>query len=284
MSLLRLLKLIAAAISTLKPKQLEILAHMLGFVFFKILRFRRKLILKNLDIAFREHYSATQKRHLAQQSYYHFILTLLEFLWSYRNDIAGDITLRNKHFIEDALKENKGVYIICLHVGNWEAMGAMLNRTLVPTYAIIKELKSQGANQFLHELRAKNRFLTISKRKKGEGFQKIKAALSRGEIVGLVMDQTRPDSPRLPFFSQSAKTNVSMAAIWRKVPAPIIPAFIHRTNACSHILEFLPQVQLTMSADKEKDIIDHSLIFNQVVEQIIKVKPEQYFWLHDRWK
>ncbi|MCX6131608.1 MAG: lysophospholipid acyltransferase family protein, partial [Proteobacteria bacterium] len=112
----------------------------------------------------------------------------------------------------------------------------------------------------------------------------IREVLARGEIVGFIIDQARPGEPRLPFFSKPAKTNTSLAAIWCRARAPIVPVFIHRQSFGHHIIECQPELVLQETASSADDIIHNSLIFNRVVETAVRRYPEHYFWFHNRWK
>src|SRR5690606_3301693 len=108
--------------------------------------------------------------------------------------------------------------------------------------------------------------------------------LRRNEIVGFVLDQSRPGEPRLKFFSHPAKTNTSLAQIWRKWPAPVVPAYIVRRSVGCHDGYFLPPLNLQKTTDPEDDIVINSTLFNRTLEKIISDHPDQYFWMHDRWK
>ena len=102
-------------------------------------------------------------------------------------------------------------------MGNWEAMGAAW-ALVTPAHVLVKKVGSSSVDRFVSELRDRNGFLTVKRKKKGDGFSAIRDVLARGEIVGFVMDQARPGEPKLPFFGRPAKTNTSFAAIWRQDP------------------------------------------------------------------
>jgi len=169
-------------------------------------------------------------------------------------------------------------------MASWDAQAAVMTRRLATTYVLSKVVGSEGTNRFISELRTKNGFVPIIKRKKGDGFNAIKEKLGNGEIIGFAIDQARPGEPRLDFFGTPAKTNTSLAAIWRKIPAPIIPAFAKRIAPGKHEVIVWPEVNLEVSENAKDDIIKHSLLFNQIVEKAIRTNPEQYFWMHNRWK
>lgn len=278
-----LLNLLAALLGRLPDPAVAAIARFITWLVFDVLRLRRGLMLNNLAIAFPDK-RVDERTSIARQSVEAFVLTAFELLRSRRHDIAGHIELRGAEHARQALAEGRGVYVLCFHLGNWEAMGAKITRTLAPAYVLVKKVGHGGVDRFVSELRAHNGFLTVKRQKKGDGFTAIKEVLTRNEIVGFVMDQARPGEPKLPFFGHPAKTNTSFAAIWRRQPAPIVPAFIRRTRLGAHVLEFFPEVKPVVTGDAEADILQQSAAFNAVVEEHVRKYPEQYFWMHNRWK
>jgi len=268
----------------MSPRVADRAAWYLAVFVFDVLRLRRRLILRNLTIAFGKTIPDNEKIRIGRESVYNFALTMVEFLRSGGSDIAGAININGAEHIREALARNQGVYILCFHLGNWEAMGAACTRFVAPSHVLVKRVGSSGVNRFVSETRARNGFLAVRRQGKGDGYKAIVKALGRGEIIGFVMDQARPGNPRLPFFGRPAKTNTSFAAIWRRHPAPIVPAYIVRKSIGSHVIEFLPEVKLDMTPDEMQDVLRHSEQFNRVVEGAVRRKPEQYFWMHNRWK
>ncbi len=278
-----LLKTLAAGIGRLGTRSVELLAWALAMLVFDVLRLRRALVLRNLRLAFPDMTEAARVK-VGRASLYNFALTSFELFRSGRHDIAAAVTIQGEEHIRTALAQGRGVYILCFHLGNWEAMGAACNRQLAPSYVLVKKVGSGGVNRFVSELRERNRFLIVKREKKGDGLTAIRDILKRGEIVGFVMDQARPGEPKLPFFGHPAKTNTSLAAIWRRYPAPIVPACITRTGLGVHVLTFYPELDIKAGSNAATDILEHSVQFNAVVETHVKEHPEQYFWVHNRWK
>lgn len=278
------LTLFAEIISRLSSEAIERLARGLAWLSFDLFRLRRRLILTNLAIAFGADLTPAQRVELGRRSVYHTLLTFLEFFRARRTDIAGEIEMRGDEHLRKALAEGRGAYVLCFHLGNWEAMGAKFNRAIGPSYVVVKKVGSPSVDRFVSEMRARIRFLTIKREHKGDGYRQIVDVLSRGEVVGFVIDQARPGEPKLPFFGHPAKTNTSFAAIWRRHPAPIVPSYITRRGVSRHTLEILPPVELTTTDDPEADVLAHSEHFNRIVEACVRRCPEQYFWMHNRWK
>ncbi|MFK7871937.1 MAG: lysophospholipid acyltransferase family protein [Oligoflexales bacterium] len=259
------------------------LAHLLAFLTFYIFRIRRKLILKNLVIAFPE---KTYQWHLrtGYLSTYNTLMTLFEVLGTRAGELHAHVAIKNGSILEHALQEKKGAYILCCHLGNWEVMGSKITSEYADAHIIAKNIGIKGLDRFLFERRTQNGFFPIHKKKKGESFQKIVSALKSNKIVGFAVDQSRPNSPLFPFFNTLAPTNTSFTHIWEKQPAPVIPAWIKREPSGGHTIEFLDPILMPkppLTAQEHNQITQH---IQHQVEKMIRKAPEQYFWFHNRWK
>lgn len=221
---------------------------------------------------------------MGRESLYHFILTFFEFLRSVRIDILGDTTYEGRDLVMDALKEGRGGYILSCHLGNFEAMGGSGTRFAVPTYSIVKEMRNKGVNQLVDELRRGNGLYPIYRKPEGTAIKAILKTLKRNELVGFMLDQARPEAPRIPFFGTPAKTQTSLAVMWRKHPAPIIPVSIRRLAPGKHHITVWPALETERTKDAEADVYRITEQCNKMIETMIRTCPEQYFWLHNRWK
>jgi KDO2-lipid IV(A) lauroyltransferase len=277
------LRLLGAIIGRLSTDQAQAVARALAWFLFDICRLRRTLILQNIQRAF-PHLTAEERLRMGRTSVEHFCCTILEIFYSTRNDIIGQIDVVGGEYMQQALSKGQGVYVLCSHLGNWEAMGAKYTRDICPARVIVKKIGVKSVNRFVEEVRERNGFLSISRKKKGDGFRQILDTLQKNQIVGFVMDQARRGEPSLAFFGHPARTNTSFAAIWRRHPAPILPSFMVRHSFNRHTIHIWPPVEPQATSDTEADIITHSQLFNDVVERMVRFKPEQYFWMHDRWK
>ncbi|MEI6399589.1 MAG: lysophospholipid acyltransferase family protein, partial [Pseudomonadota bacterium] len=241
------------------------------------------LVMQNIKTAF-PNLSDKEAAAIGLASFRNFAMTGLEVFQSRYTDIAANIEAEGAEHLTAAVAQGNGVYILCCHLGNWEAMGAAINRRYAPTYVIVKKVGSPNVDRFVNEIREHNQFRVIIRRKKGDGARQILETIKRGDAVGFVMDQARPSEPKLPFFGVPAKTNTSFAALHQKRPAPIVAGYMIRTAFGRHKMFFLPALELPADPDPKKEILDRSVFFNSVVEYMVRQAPEHYFWLHNRWK
>lgn len=271
-------------LSLLPTRVLEFFAKALTWTLYSLCGLRKKTILKNLDIAFKEEKTLEEKKHLGFLSFYHFILTAFEFLSSRKGDIASKMEFVNEEPLVEALKQGRGAYVIALHMSNWEAAASGVSKKIKPVHVVVKKVGSPSVDRFVTDLRTRNKMHVVKRKSTGDAVRSMKKVLNQGDIVAVMLDQARPGEPFLDFFGLPAKTNTSFAAISRRLQAPIFIAYSRRSSMGCHKLIVKEEIQLQNTEDKEKDVLENSLLLNKEIEACIRECPEQYFWLHDRWK
>jgi Kdo2-lipid IVA lauroyltransferase/acyltransferase len=85
-------------------------------------------------------------------------------------------------------------------------------------------------------------------------------------------------------FGKPAKTNTSLGAIWDRCPAPIITGYTERIGFARHVVHLMTVPSFESIGDPHADILNRAAICNRLVEDIVRRCPEQYWWVHDRWK
>ena len=279
----RVLMSIRGFLSKLSDSSLDRLARGMAVLAFDILRLRRRVVLRNLEIAFGDRFNHAERVRIGRRSAYHVAMHALELI-ARTDSLSDQVEVVDRHHLDEALKAGKGAYILASHLGSWEASGASVSRQVAPAHVIVKPLKSPGPDRFLQELRRASGFLTIERRSKGDAYRQMRRILEKNELVGIAFDHARPDSPKYPFFSRPAKTNTSVAFIHRRHPAPFLPICMTRIGPCRHRLQVLPPLQLQISDDIDADVEANTRMFQKTMEDIITQHPEHYFWYHNRWK
>ena len=110
-------------------------------------------------------------------------------------------------------------------------------------------------------------------------------ALRGNELVGILLDQNAgDDGVFVDFFGQPASTAPGAAAFALRTGAAVVPTFGWRKPDDSHVAEIGPALPLVETGDREKDILANTARYTKVIEERIREHPEQWFWLHKRWK
>jgi KDO2-lipid IV(A) lauroyltransferase len=187
-----------------------------------------------------------------------------------------------KHF-DEAYRKGEGVIGFTGHIGNFELMAAYFSLRGYKLSVIGREVYDPRLDRLLVENRESVGLENIPT---SAGIKPILKVLRAGKFLGILADQ---DSSRVrgvfvDFFGRAARTPVGPVLLAYKTGSPIIPMAIVREGKNRYRIIVKPQVQLTFSGDKEKDILAVTQRCTLVLESIIREYPDQWLWMHDRWK
>lgn len=265
------------------PATLDRWASRISFFLYRVCGIRREVLDHNLELAF----PATrpeERQRLAHESWRHFLLTIFETLGAGARNLSADVTFEGREHLDAARAQGKGVLLLCIHMGNWEALAGAVSQQVAPTHVVVKRVGGNFINGLVSWTRRQLGYNAIIKGEGSQAARRIFKALAKNELVGFVMDQYKHGAPRLPYFGALTQTNDGLATIWRRSGAPILPILIERLGPQQHVARVWPALELEKTEDAARDIIEATARFNRVMEAMVLSCPEQYFWLHDRWK
>ncbi len=241
--------------------------------------------MKNLELAFPE-WTIEQRLRMFNLVWHHFIRVAFELMRLPHLSIDDlkkyiDISDGSLAVLERALKQNRGVIFVSGHLGNWEWMGAFVAMLGFPLSYVVETQSNRLVDNWVNQIRMNYGAEIITRQNAVKG---ILTALKRQRIVAMLSDQDAgPAGVFVSFFGHPASTPKGPAVFHLKTDAPIIFGSAILNNNKYHIsLEDLKFPPLTGDRDsEEKEIM--KLITNRI-EQEIRKHPEQYLWLHRRWK
>ena len=162
-------------------------------------------------------------------------------------------------------------------------MGGAFALAGIPLVGVAQQQRSAGADRFIVERRTQiGMHITYKK-----GVREMFDMLAQGWFIGLIMDQdpAKRDGVLVEFFGQPTNYFTGAAAMGRFRRAPIFPAFMHRDDATGrHTLIVSPPIYTDHTKDKRADIQRTTQRLAALTEAHIRQYPEEWFWLHDRWK
>ncbi len=211
--------------------------------------------------------------------------TAIEFLRFPRmsaRDFQEYVRFEGVSHVKDALARGKGAIILSAHFGNWELLAASLSAHVAPLTPIVRELRSVRLNALVQAYRAEAGYLTIDRTR---GLRHALRCLKRNELIGIVADvDTRVNGVFVDFFGRLAYTPYSPVAIALKTGAAILPAFIVRQSDGSHKAIIEPPLVLQRTDGRELELVINTQKFTKIIEAYILQYPEQWIWMHERWK
>ena len=181
-----------------------------------------------------------------------------------------------------AVAAGKGAVFATSHSGNWELMGAAFACAGFPLVGVAKKQSSAGMDRFINEYRALVG-MHITYR---SGVREMFRMLEQGWIIGLISDQDPMlrDGIIIDFFGQETNAFTGAAVIARRCRVPIFPVFMHREPSGRHVLTVQPGITVAQTEDRAADVRAATQCVNDRIEAWIRTYPEEWFWLHDRWK
>ncbi len=267
------------------PQKARRLSNVLGRVWFVADRRHRKVALENLALAFGDIKSPADIRCLAMSAFSHMVCILFEIGWMTRisgQDYSRYFYIHGLHHLRAAYQKGRGVLILTGHVGNWELMSPAAAMLGYPMSAIYRPLDFKPLDRFFIDLRGR---YGASLHAKKNAMRPILKGLKNKELIAILLDQNthREDGVFVDFFGRPACTNKGLALLALGTESPVMPLFLMREEKRFRV-EFGPELPVVRTGDKEKDIETNTRRYNWVLEDIIRRYPEQWFWVHRRWK
>ena len=261
------------------------LGNLLGELGFRLDRRHREIALNNLAFAMGTELDAQQRRDMAKSVYRNLGQILFEVAWSLNappTELKRHIRIEGLEHLRAAFEKGRGVLVVTGHLGNWELLPIAADRVRIPLHVVYRPLDFTPLNLFFENLRARFGASLIPT---SHAMIRIARALKKGGVVAILMDQSVDwyDGVWVDFFGRRTCTSKGMALIALKSRSPVVPVFLYRE--AEHFRAVCgPEIPLSSTGDKIKDIETNTLNYSKAIEHGIRRHPEQWFWVHQRWK
>ena len=268
------------------PEQLSIqISDRIGEVWYLLDWRHRKVALYNLKRAYANEKHDVEIRSIAKQSFRNIARIPFEIGWSLQlseKEIMRRCKVNGLDHLRRAHAKGRGALILTLHIGNWELLPLSYTANGFKVSLIYRPLDFEPADLFFLHYRQRFGGQPIPKKK---SMRKVLDALKGGDSVGILLDQDSGLTAGVfaDFFGYPACTNKGMALLALKTGAPVIPTFLIRTGK-GYSVHIWPEIPVIRSDNKESDIQLNTEQYNRVLEKIIRQYPEQWLWVHRRWK
>lgn len=257
------------------------LGRVIGELGWRFVRRHRRKALENIAIAFPE-WPHERRRKTIHDMFLHLGASLFEIVWLPKlneNYLNKTTTYEGVDRVLEIARSGRPVVIFTGHCGNWEWLAAAIARAGLPLTALQRERDEGGLNDFIRDIRAANGVKTIDRGSPGAGRDLIHAL--RTGVLGFLIDQSvRVESVNVPFFGRPAQTPVGPAKIAIRAGACAVPVFIERRADGTHLARFLEPVEL----NRNDDPVALTALMTKAIEDQIRRAPEQWVWMHDRWR
>ena len=261
------------------PRIIKIfLGKAIGSFMYYILPIRKKVAQINIKIAFPD-LNQNEINHLVLKSYRHYGILLIEFLSQKKHNIYKFLNpldeLTKKHLVD-----NNGQILMTAHIGNWELMIPVISKYR-KIMGVAREQKNSGADKFIKENRSFKNVTLISNK---DSAKKMVSALLKKELLLLVCDQNaKRKGNSISFFNKKSSFPKGPGHFYYLTKSKLLYGFCILKNDYKYELMIRELTIKNNFEQKEDIIIEINRLYVEILEDIIKKYPEQYFWFHKKW-
>jgi len=273
-------------LSSLPREASRSLGAAIGAFAYRLFARLRTTGLRNLQLAFPDQSDAERESNL-RKVYRNLGHQLAEFcqMPSYTPEIARSLIRYDglDNYLA-ARERGKGVLVLTGHLGAWELSSFHHSLMGYPMGLVIRRLDNPLVDAFVNRIRCLHGNRVIHKNDFARG---LIASMRAGETVGILMDtnMTPPQGVFVPFFGRLAATASGLARVALKTGAAVVPGFLlWEETERRYVLHFGSQIALQDTGDAEADAIANTANFTAVLESYIRQYPDQWLWMHRRWK
>ena len=241
---------------------------------------------RNLELALPE-VSVAERRQILRSLYRYLGWQLVEFCqmpYYTRENTQHLIRTEGLEHYLAAEALGRGVLVLTGHLGAWELSSFYHSLMGHPMGMVIRRLDNRRLDEFVNSIRCMHGNRVLHKDDFARG---LLTAMHQGEAVGILMDtnMTPPQGEFVRFFGVTACTASGLARVALKTEAAVLPGFmLWEAKEKKYVLHFGPQVHFEQTGNHEADVLAATQRCNDVLETWIRRYPEQWLWIHRRWK
>jgi Kdo2-lipid IVA lauroyltransferase/acyltransferase len=258
----------------------------LGLLVYLVHRRLRRVGMRNLQMAYPQ-MSRRERRRILRHEFVSLGRQLAEFCLfpRYTRENVGQVVVYDgfENF-ERAYARGKGVLFLTAHLGAWELSAFAHSLHGHPLSIVMRSLDNPYVDRLVERYRTLHGNRTVDK---DDFVRGLLSAMRAGETVGILMDtnMTPPQDVFVDFFGIPACTASGLARIALRTDAAVVPGFtVWDAKLRKYILRFDPAVELIRTGDDQRDVVANTARFTSIIEEHVRRYPDQWLWVHRRWK
>jgi Kdo2-lipid IVA lauroyltransferase/acyltransferase len=277
---------ILGVLGLMPPRAAMLLGRMLGRVAYLLAGDLRQTGQRNLKLAFPEKTEAERRQILSAcfQSLGRQLGLFSQFSTANRNSLLGLTEWEGLENLEAAKANGNPVILFTGHVGAWELSSFGLSLRDHPLSFLVRRIDNPKVEQFVDSSRTRFGNQSVDKRGAARSMLKI---LQAGGTLGLLVDLNTLDEEAIfvDFFGVPASTTFMVAKLALRTNATVLPIFVPWDQTRGKFkVHVLPAMAIKRTGDQQEDVRALTADLTRVVENYIRRYPEQWLWVHRRWK
>ena len=276
--------MLGGMVRRLSRSQTRRVAFLLGDFSHKVVGIRRALVYRNLSMTFPAKTPA-QIRRIATDVYRNVVVTLLEVLRlpliRTSDDVASLVDLDPGEYLRGTCNGKTGAVLVSAHYGNWELMALAFGLMVNPVTIVVKRLRNAMIDRSMNELRTmRGNSIVYDEQALREGLRLLNA----GGILAILGDQSDSNATNYgEFLGRRTTMSHGPAFFALKAKVPLFVGMCRSNGEGRYIIE-TRAIDMSDLTFNKKDIATLTERYTRVIEEYILRWPEDWFWLHDRWK
>lgn len=260
------------------------IATCIGYLIYLFIPSRQRLARNNIRQAFGERFTPAQRRRIALQATINICKTMIElFKMRYMSsaEIKSLVSPEGVEHIRAAFQQGRGVIVITAHFGNWEIGGARFAADGFPVVVLARDANEGVTANLINQARTCHDITILGR----DDLRAMLRVLRSNKGIGILPDQHAAEGGIIAdFLGRPASTAPGPAVLALRTDCPVIPFFTRRKPDGTFHSQVLPPIEISKTGDRQQDIKALTEKINQVIGQQISTYPEQWLWLHNRWK
>lgn len=267
------------------------LGRLTGRVFYLIDRYHRRIIKANISLVFGKEMDKKKIEILGRESCEYLAMNIVDLL-KFNKIITPEnyskfLDIRGLTHLMQSIKRGKGTIAVMGHFGNFPLVRYLCYLNLPPKAAIIRKLDNPYLEKFVMSLLKTHDATSV---RPGGALNRMRKLLFKNYITLTLADQKAggPKNHRhgvsVSLFGIPSQTHITASLLERRTRASVLTAFIIRKGPVSYRIEINKPPSFIHTDDEAMDLKKNTRILNRIFESYIKRYPQEWFWLHKRWK
>ena len=257
----------------------------LSRLFYHLVSRQRMIALYNLRRAFPEK-SDEEITKIALGVYRNMAIVAAEFFdlpELTREKLEEIMEVEGLEHCEKALAKGRGLLLFSAHFGNWELEAVAVSLLVKPAVVVYRPLDSPILESLVSRVRSVSGNIPIPKE---NAMRSMLRTLKKNGIIGILIDQNTAwyEGVFVDYFGRPACTTNGLALLALHSGAPVLPAYLIRMQDGRYRLVIEPEMELINTGNRDADVIANTQLFTKIIEKTVRQWPEQWLWVHQRWK
>lgn len=273
-------------IASISYNRIAYIGKILGMLMYAIDVRHRRIVRRNLEFVY-EQWPPERVKKISKRIFQNLGITILEIcqmMCFSGNEIINRVNITGKEHLMNALHNNKGVILVSAHLGNWEIVPLFWPLYFnSPITVVARQIQSKIINRWIYGLRTRFGSRVIYK---DDALPEMTRTLRNGKILAILIDQGIKSSLgiKIKFFNKFVTATPAASLLAMRCNSPVLPGVCTRNKDGVFTISLGAPLGLKKTGDLKEDLRTNTQTMTDAIEKMVRKYPEQWFWVHKRWR